>query len=328
MSVWRHSARRRTAGFTLLELLVAVAITAVLVGFMIAIVSNVSGFWARSSGRLAAEAQARYVLDQLTLDLQSAGFRDSGEVALAVDVLTDTATSGAWETRRTSMSKPASAAGSGLRYDAPEISRGTFGQAGVWLRLFTAKRGSNRSLETLSAPVAAAWQIVRRSANGHIELGDVRYFLHRSEMPAADTLAAGFDLAAERYSSPGSALRSPPVGSIVADNVIDFGVRFHAPDASGKLVRIFPAADETSHRATNPPGVGDRTMQFPTVADLMLRVLTEEGARRIAAFEADPPRLVRPPDYATDAEFWWAIALAHSHVFTRRIALPGRERMP
>ena len=70
-----------------MELMVAAVITAVIVGFIVAIVSKVSGFWTRTSGKLSAGAQARHVLDQLTLDLSSAAYRDDGNVWMAVDVL-------------------------------------------------------------------------------------------------------------------------------------------------------------------------------------------------------------------------------------------------
>src|SRR5690606_18161501 len=63
--------RRRSgrSGFTLIELLVAAGITAVLAGFIAVMVRNVSVIWSRSSQRLATDAQARVVLDQLQLDL-------------------------------------------------------------------------------------------------------------------------------------------------------------------------------------------------------------------------------------------------------------------
>lgn len=310
--------------FTLLELLVAIAITAVLVGFIVILVANVSGFWTRSSGRLSAEAQARYILDQLTLDLQAAIFRDVNGVALAADVLTDTGNSGLWNLEGEARQKPSDAAGTALRYDANEIGDATFGRAGVWLRLFTNQRGSNTSPETLSAPVALGWQLVRRDGTSGDANRNPRYFLHRAVMSPTQVLDAGFDLAAAPYASAASPLRRPPVESIVGENVIDFGVRFFAYDANGALVRIFPHADERSHHAVSPPGAGAPATQFPALIDVMVRILTEEGARLIANLEADPPRVPRPAEFASDAEYWWSLALAHSYVFTRRIALPGR----
>lgn len=326
-------ARASRGAFTLVELLVAATITALLAGFIVLVVANVSGFWTRNSGRLSTEAQARYVLDQLTLDLESALYRDDGSVWLAVDVLTEAA----------GPLKPATALGTALRYDAPDIAGATFGRSGSWLRFFTSKRGTNLTLAEISAPVAVGWRIVRRTPT--VNSRDPRYFLHRAEVRPAQTgtapgtLDAGFDITAPAYGGttplPGdsgaagdpSSVRTPPRDAIVGENVIDFGVRLYARDSTGNLAAIFPQAASTTHRASRPPGVGDPEAQFPEVADVMVRILTEEGARLIAGFEANPPRVTRPPSAATDAQYWWPLALAHSQVFTRRIALRGARSL-
>ena len=78
---------RRRHAFTIIELLVAAGITAMLAGFIAVIVRNLSIVWTRSGNRLGTDAQARVVLDQLQLDLQGAHFRDDGNVWLAVDLL-------------------------------------------------------------------------------------------------------------------------------------------------------------------------------------------------------------------------------------------------
>jgi len=53
----------------------------------------------------------------------------------------------------------------------------------------------------------------------------------------------------------------------------------------------------------------------------MMRVLTDEGARLIAAFEAGR---LQPPAGVTPADYWWTLAEAHSEVFTRHIVIPSR----
>lgn len=320
--ICRH---KRERGFTLLEVLVAAAITALLVGFMVAVVNNVSGFWSRSSGRLSAAAQARYALDQLTLDLQSALYRDDGAVWFAADAMADPNHTGVWDSRPGGAAKPATALRTPLSYESPQLANATFGPAGTWLRFFTAKRGTNRTLERISAPIAVGWQIVRRTALPYSRSRDIRYFLHRSETTPEQTVQAGFDLRSATYDGPGSALRAPTHDAIVAENVIDFGVRCYARNATGDLVRVFPHAGEFSYCARNPPGVGAPEEQFPEIVEVCVRILTDEGARLIAGFEAQPQRVVRPPEYAADADYWWPLALANSQVFTRRLTLPGGE---
>jgi hypothetical protein len=329
--------------FTVIELLVAIGITALMAGFAIAIVGHVSGFWSRTSGRVSAEAQARYIFDRLALDLDGAIFRDDGGVWFAASVPADTANSGLWDTRgaHAALLKPSMATGTTLVYhSAAGIAGDTFGAAGTWLRFFTTSRGRNKDLATLSAPVAVAWQIIRRASSSNPNGTDRRYFLHRAEVRAVQagarpgTLEAGFDITAAAYADistgplntgalgdPCSVRAPQDPGTIVGENVIDFGVRCYVRDrASGVLRQIFPVAGETSHLASVPPAVGVATAQFPEVVDVLVRILSDEGGRLIADLEAG--RLgTTPPNGVTAAAWWWQLALAHSHVFTRRIVL-------
>jgi prepilin-type N-terminal cleavage/methylation domain-containing protein len=344
----RLMARR---AFTLLELLVAAVITAVLAGFIVVIVSNVSGFWTRTAGKLSTEAQARLVLDQLTLDLSSAHYRDDGNVWMAATVLGNTSNSNLWDVRgaTAALLKPATAPpGTGLSYNsAAGIASDSFGQAGVWLRYFTTKRGSNLTATTISAPVAVGWQIVRRLSSANTAGADRRYFLHRAESrPAANgprlgVLEYGFDLTLPAYSANSApaatnngsqaddpyAVRSPQsLATMVGENVIDFGVRLHVRDLAspGSLTRIFPTnGRDTTHLASKPPNIGAAATQFPEVVDVMVRILTDEGARLIFALETGKLG-VTPPTGLTLQGWWWQIAIANSQVFTRRIVLPSK----
>lgn len=366
----RSAPRRDRGGFTLIEVVVAVGITAVLAGFIVALLTNVSGFWSRTSGRLSAESQARYVLDQISLDLQSALYRDDGNTWLAATIPSNTNnTLGLWNTTGTTQNalKPANNAGggggslqaiatlSGANLTPSVLSEnGTtsprFGIAGTWLRFFTTKRGSNLTAATTSAPVAVAYQIVRRATTATANNLDRRYLLHRSEVrPNATgtaaaqlgTLQAGFSITAAAYQpTAGSAtvnspaeIRFPTLNSVIAENVIDFGVRMYvyAPNATTgalELTRIFPATNsDLTHAATLPPRIanadGEYVDCFPEVVDVMVRVLTDEGARLLAAFEANPQRLTAPAGRTTQ-QYWWDLAIANSQVFTRRVILNAK----
>ena len=61
---------------------------------------------------------------------------------------------------------------------------------------------------------------------------------------------------------------------------------------------------------------------FPEVADVMMRVLTEDGAKMIDALESGAGVVIRPAG-STDAEWWWSVAEANSRVYVRRIYLKG-----
>ena len=338
---------RGEAGFTLVELLVATTITAVLAGVMVAIVANVSGFWGRTSGRASAESQARFVLDQIALDLQSALYRDDGAVWLAATIPANTGNTGLWNTTgaTTNALKPANNAGSLQGIATGAIDQARFGVAGTWLRFFTSKRGANTAAQpaTFSAPVAVAYQIVRRSITGadNRQPVDRRYLLHRSEVRPARTSAAstrngtlesGFDLAASAYAPASSSgvqtadpaeIRFPTINSVIAENVIDFGVRLHVRDSTSStgLRQVFPATNTAlAYLARSPatlPGAAD---PFPEVVDVMVRVLTDEGASLIASYEAG--RLTAPQGVTAQA-YWWQLAIANSQVLTRRIVVNG-----
>ena len=76
--------------FTLIEIMVATVIMVVLVGLVIQITSEVLKVWSRSSGKLAANAEARIAMDMITQDLETAVFRNNGQQWLRVQGPEDT----------------------------------------------------------------------------------------------------------------------------------------------------------------------------------------------------------------------------------------------
>lgn len=363
--LWSSSKRRRSGGgFTLMELMVAAVITAVIVGFIVAIVSKVSGFWTRTSGKLSAGAQARHVLDQLTLDLSSAAYRDDGNVWMAVDVLNNS-NGGATNLWQIAAANAKPVGGVSLAMNASTLSTARFGTAGVWLRCFTTKRGSNATTDatTLSAPVAVGYQIIRRlSSPTAVGTGATKtaYLFHRSEARPATAngrpgvLESGYNLTSAAYTTstattnngattgdprsiqvPGSRTN---FASVIADNVVDFGVRCYVRDAAQPtgLRLVFPATNENGTasnvatarlRAQLPPGTpatsANYNFVFPDVVDVMVRVLTDEGARLISTFEQPNSPLTLPAGMNAQT-YWWQLATANSEVFTRRIVLNAK----
>ncbi len=361
--IW-DNAPYRQAGFTLLELLVATTITAVLAGFIVLIVSNVASVWTRTSNRLSADTQARYILDQLTLDLSSAQFRDDGNVWFAASVL-DTATNSSLWQAAAANGKPSGS--TSLAMTAANLTDARFGQAGVWLRFFTTRRGANdatnatTTLATASAPVAVGYQIIRRfSAVTATNLG-TGYFLHRAEVrPAASgtgaaarpgVLESGYNIRAAAYTTStasnnnGSTVGDPRTvqvpgtardfTSVIGSNVIDFGVRCYVRDSSQTtgLRLVFPATNVTgtisnvataslfsSLPATTPATATNFNQVMPDVVDVMVRILTDDGARLITLYEQASSPLTLPTGINAQ-QYWWQLALAHSQIFTRRIVL-------
>jgi hypothetical protein len=260
--------------------------------------------------------------------------------------------------------------------NAASLAEARFGQAGVWLRFFTTRRAANTGVSTVSAPVAVGYQIVRRptSINGAAAVVPRGYLLHRAEVrPATEnnrpgTLEAGFNLdptpaQPTLYSqrSPGSTsnndgtaygdpfglkvpgTNTPPrnLDAVIADNVIDFGVRCYVrdPNAPGGLRLVFPAADEAGRlgnsaaarlRGQLPSGspvtAENFNLHFPEVIDVMIRVLTDEGAAALANVERNQTPLPPvPPKYGNSVpQWWWGVAQENSRVYTRRIVLQAQ----
>jgi hypothetical protein len=323
----------RTA-FTLLELLAAAAITVLLVGLVLMVATRALDLWHRGQGEFGVLAGAGGALDLLERDLHAAT-RGSGDttwlrVALAKEER-DLANRG-WlldGIRRKPGGVPSfQPLPVGDSIGNPMLADARFGLAGAWLKLVatTAESGSEAAL-----PRIVAWQIARRPLTGAVSAGNPaprRYLLFRSALTAADTLALGADVTApalaSRSESPAgtraaSTMMNPAAADVVAANVIDFGLWLYAADRDGGLRRIFPIDGGDREFSA---GALDEVA--PVAADVLVRVLTEEGARRVELIESG--HLIRPGEYATDAAWWWAIADEHSRVLVRRIQLKGGPR--
>lgn len=372
LSKYMHAGDRRA--FTIIELLVAVGVTALMVSLMLTIVVNVLNGWSRSSGSLTAGNQARFVLDQIGRDLESAIIQRDLNVWIAANIQQDQFNEGSagvvgadWSPRVPKPSASGSndvgrlgtsllvplAAGSQA---APAIDDYRFGQGGVWLRFFTTVSDTNEegTFHRLSSPRAVSYQIIRLPVvQGSKE---VRYQLFRSEVRPGhtdpvlanrSTFAAGYDLldpqslyntpnnqtdrqsrnfgvlvevqngeAVDQGGEPGS-IRRPDRSQIIANNIIDFGVRFWARNPTSQNMEVvFPKnVADLSFAATASPNVNVTTKAFPEVAEVFVRVLTDEGVELISNLENG----LTPNE---DGK-WWEIALANSRVYTRRVEIKG-----
>lgn len=352
--------RRHATGFTLVELLVAATLTALLAALTLTILSIVTTQWNQSAGQLRTAAQAQLALDQIALDLEGAILRADGKVWLAATVLPDKTLSGQWKSAAApSQAKPPNTDAHTLNLAAPSPEEARFGVAGVWLRFFTTKADTGASASDLSAPVAVGYQLIRQNTTSS-PTSEQRYLLFRGEVRRTHTAGgapgvfeAGYNLdpladpatpymaANGTAGDPGNLLR-PPLGSVLLDNVIDFGVRLYrreggglrvifparaagadAAPANGTLSSAVPPSAETQHLACSAAPAPEDFYRhaFPEVAEVMIRVLTEEGARLLAAYEAGG---LRPPSGVAPGDYWWTLAEAHSRVFTRRMLISAR----
>ncbi len=371
-------AQGRVTAFTLLELLVAMTVAGMLLTLASSLAVQATALWQRASGALTARLQADLIFDRIIQDLQGAVLARDGNVWMAATFQSvpqsPTGDSGMVDATWTGRVKPALETqddpASSLRVvgeDEP-FSRSRFGQAGVWLRLFTTQPDTQADLHNLSAPRAVAYQVVRRHLTASATAPatsdtPVRYFLYRSSArPASTDGSRGnstFDVGYDLFSSgpgptysQGDASQIDHVGNIrtprryeqiIGNNVIDFGVRCWVRDEqSGKLAPCFPAVREDGtqvrgfaatlrdgvwREAGVPPVWGggspiaadEMTHGFPERVDVFVRILTEEGAQVIEAYEKE--RVARPMETRGDDHGWWVLAERHSRVFVTSVRL-------
>ncbi len=327
------SAGRKRRGFTLIELLVAAVITLILVGVILGVTTGVLNLWRRTQGGFTANAEAKLALDLLERDLQAAVWRRDSNAWFAVSVVNDASglANRGWLTTG-AMTKPAGEESLRLLPDPgtdgeARLADARFGLSGAWLRFIATNVESSGSL-----PVATAYQIARRPLTGTVNTSNpapLRYTLFRSVVRTADTFTNGYDIMSSSYGStsntPGSqrdasTIANPVNADALATNVIDMGAWLYVRETNGSLRRIFPATTGDVAHVARGNSTADAS-RMPEAADVMLRVLSEDGAAQIEAIETG--RVTRPPQYATDAEWWWAVAEANSRVFVRRVELKG-----
>lgn len=327
---------RGSAAFTLLEVLVAAAITVALAGLLLAVTTTILRAWSRNQSAQRQLIAVEQVFAMLERDLQSAICRRDDGVCFAVDVIDSSGglSNHGWLVGPGVM-KPANG-GSLLALPAPDAggfrdpARARFGLSGCWLRFCTTNVESGGGL-----PIVVAYQVVRRPVTGNPVPGNpapVRYSLYRSAVSAAETFAHGYDVLAPDYASPTNNptsaysasyrqsrnVMNPSHANLLAANVVDFGCWLYARDAGGELVRLFPGTEgDVSHHATGTGRAAE--IRFPEVVDVIVRLLGDEGVRAVAAIEEG--RVVRPSLFATDAEWWWSVVEANSTVHVRRVEI-------
>lgn len=355
--------------FTIIELLVALGITALMVTLMVNISINLLKAWNTSGGQLSAGNQARAALDYLSQDLQAAVFRRDDNIWLAATVQRNPPAGNgdenitsvfntAWTLTGGNM-KPdgggAVAAANSLdlagtlpvdAQDDGKIENVRFGKAGVWLRFFTTPPDINSSPSTTSALRAVSYQISRGRVGPAASSDQYFYALFRSEVAPDITFTNGYNITGAAYDTTagaGGIIRTPTINEIIANNVIDFGVRLYERDSSGNLLEVFPTRRNAAGAVTTLPTAAPVTLlattdtpipvyagygnnagtnlapAMPVVAEVMLRVLTPEGQRILQAFEEG--KVARPADVATNDEYWWQIATQYSQVYTRRVEI-------
>jgi prepilin-type N-terminal cleavage/methylation domain-containing protein len=354
------TAKSQSRGFTLLELLVAVSVTALLAAMLLNITSQVVTSQTKASGDLETNQAAQFILDRVQEDLQCAVYRNDGNVWLAATILEDAENSGRWENdERTKPSSVSVRIVTDDWADGPEdpiaqannqwpLTDSRFGVGGTWLRFFSQAPELDPGAENNGGVRAIGYQIVRYGLTGS-ETSKPRYQLFRSDVATRETFEAGYDLhpvnGSYRSNAKGGIrapqniitpifddASGPSTDFSLAANVIDFGIRAYLiernNEGTGFLKQIFPDVNASSSgsasnheflatsNATYRTNANEELYAFPEVVDVMVRILTTEGASAISAYEEG---LISAPDGFSPDEYWWNIAERNSEVYVRRI---------
>ncbi|MDQ8199337.1 prepilin-type N-terminal cleavage/methylation domain-containing protein [Pelagicoccus enzymogenes] len=308
-------------GFTLLELIVSIAITAVIALFVLQFATSLAQIWRTTESGVGTELDAHIALDVIARDLESAVFQErmlaseegGGEPTpqpmFAATALVDASNSSRWVGG--SVSKRPTA-----WHFSPDQHR--YGWAGTWLRFFSAAPSFN----------AVGYQIIRRTPFG--DSTEPRYLLHRTVIRQDNTMAGGFDITANGFRDGNTdyGLLNPRLDGVLLEDVVDFGVRLYVldPDANATddtpegLTLIFPAdsngnlsATDTEHLAWTHSGEShDR--QYPDLIEIFLRVLDDVGSSKLLELEE-----------GTLDDTYENIVEQHGRLYRRMVRMPGRE---
>ena len=358
--------RTNKSGFTVLELLVAVSVTALLAGMLLNITSQVVSTQTKASSDLETNQVAQFILDRIQEDLHCAVFRNDGNVWMAANILEDTSTSSSWNDDDVINGKPTNEKGS-LRIvpedwgDGPNdlfaqannqlsLFDSRFGISGTFFRFFTQAPELDPDVSNTGGARAIAYQIIRHGLT-KASTSRARYQLFRSDVTTKETFSSGYNL----HPTEGNYLGSGPNGSrdagniinpifndidgastdfSLASNIIDFGIRAFLINKSssgdGYLTQIFPDVNSSTGGGSPPyqyfatsnlsyiseTRKPSKYSNFPEVVDVMIRILSTEGASAISAYEEG---LIPTPSGFTPEEYWWEIAEKNSEVYIRRI---------
>lgn len=318
----RKGARLGRSGFTLIELVVSLAITSVIALFVFSFATSLAKIWRTTEGGVSTELDVQVALDTMAKDLESAIFEERGISMFAVNAISKDG-SGSDEFSPSDRWELANAARPSDLNFSPISHR--YGWGGIWLRFIASSPSVN----------AIAYQIVRRPA--FVDSGRPIYLLHRSLVRQDKTLEAGFDLddpnskyfeKSGLYDGWASEVRYPRLSSAILEDVIDFGVRLYVFDETSDLKEdsprglrlIFPASisgvldeDDREHLGSLLSGSSYGT-RYPEVVEIFVRVLDDVGSDLLIELEEGESQ-----------ETYDSIVEKHGKVYRRMIRLPGRE---
>lgn len=288
-------------GFTLIELIVSLAITAVIAYFVFSFATSIARLWRSTEGSVSTELDVQIALDRIAMDLESALFFEKGDAMFAVSAIAHSnadAAKGEVDRKLSGRWDPPNLQGAGRlpsEHFFPESHQ--YGWAGSWLRFFSAVPSVN----------AVGYQIIREEPFSGF--GRHYYTLFRTVVRHDLTIANRLNIQDPRYSE-GSAnlsdtsvdpacIARPWLQSVFLEDVVDFGVRLYvydrqlgaSDDSPAGLRLIYPSTDnetlsaqERSHFASTFDST-NRDIQYPDVVEVFIRVLDDVGSELLRESE-------------------------------------------
>ena len=302
-STFRY-AKENARGFTLLELVVATAISVIVLVMIIRVASAMLQQADRSVGAMSQTAEVEIAQQYLESDIQSAFIREDWRGSLSVKLPGEGWGTEGWDSVPHDVKPTDRVIDLNVGVDDSLLNErwGKEGVQAIWL-----VNDPSKGLSDPGGIKVVSYQLKRKRLSVSLF---PRYYLMRSESSASESFRSGYLLENSAYDQgcysdeafwSASVIRHPNLNHIVANNVIDFGIRGFSRDAgSGQFRLVFPGDVPTA-------GVGEA----PEIWVVFLRVLSDRGAEMIENIEQGRTN-----------DDWWNTAIEYSKVVTFKVMAP------
>lgn len=294
-----HRYSRRA--FTLIEIMVATVIMVILVGLVIQITSEVLKVWNRSSGKLAANAEARIAMDLLTQDLETAVFRNNGQQWLRVEAPRDTEESGGSLYTNQTVA---------LKLFSPALDRDQSVPGDI------CAIGYRLAFKESYADGENVYALYRKIVDPQTTFNS---YMGSSSDPSSPQSSLGASSGADWSEFGGGSITDS--ANYLASNIVEFKVLLYENDGvSTNLDPVNGDEDGNVDKTYAYGGVADGAQvlgSFPLVyADIILTVISDEGLELLQRFDTNGAF----GGYSSSAD----IVREFGEVFTRRVNFMAR----
>jgi prepilin-type N-terminal cleavage/methylation domain-containing protein len=245
----------KNSGFTLVELLVATAVTALLLLIVLSLTNSVLGNYEKTQGRIRQESDAAFVLDSLVTDLESVA-ADGGDDAERLRLET------------------------GKVGDAPNLARTAF----LARSLDADEMETTPSGDRPKFPGArrlVTYRVAHQNPVDGSSTGTKAYVLFRDVLPGNSTFAnaVGNMTISDKVADADSRQDT----DFLAENIVGFQIRFLKPDGSWTTPQDKIRISGYGFWA-DPGGAFDenhRISGMPVRAEISITVLSPKGAKQL-----------------------------------------------